>query len=133
MNRLDELSEKYWIEIDNAVGPFDEVVKKALKDAMIEYHEGQPSSDPKEFDVFWAKYGKKVGRTPALKKWLKLKKADVEKILDTVDDFVAANPGVQFRPHPLTYINQRRWEDELPTQNRKRIIEEVKKNTWAYD
>jgi hypothetical protein len=132
MDRLDQLAEKYWSIIDVAVGPLDEAVKQALKDAMVEYSE-QSSCSPEDFDVFWKKYGKKVGRTPALKKFMKLKRVDIEKILATVDDFVIAHPDVQFRPHPLTYINQRRWEDELPgLQQRKHIIAEVKKNTWTY-
>jgi hypothetical protein len=132
MDRLDQLAEKYWSAINCGVGPFEDVTKQALRDAMVEYSQ-QSSCSPEDFDVFWKKYGKKVGRTPALKKFMKLKRVDIEKILATVDDFVRAHPDAQYRPHPLTYINQKRWEDEIAgVSERREIIDAVKQNTWTY-
>jgi predicted phage replisome organizer len=68
------------------------------------------------FDEFWNKYDKKIAKGSCEKKWKKLSETDKESILSTVSAFVRSTPDVTFRPHPLTYLNQKRWEDELPNQ-----------------
>lgn len=65
------------------------------------------------FDEFWKSYDKKVARDKCIRKWAKLARADREAILGTVKKFVLAHPDPIYRPHPLTYLNQRRWEDDL--------------------
>ena len=68
------------------------------------------------FDSFWSVWPKKVKRTPSRKKWvsMKLDKLANEIIKDV--EFRVAN-DVQWKrgyiPDPLTYLNQRRWEDEM--------------------
>ena len=69
------------------------------------------------FDDFWASWPsskRKVARAECEKKWFKLN-------LDKVADNIIASIGklknteqwtTGFDPAPLTYINQRRWEDE---------------------
>lgn len=69
------------------------------------------------FDDFWASWPsskRKVARAECEKKWFKLN-------LDKVADSIIASVGklkkteqwtTGFDPAPLTYINQRRWEDE---------------------
>lgn len=69
------------------------------------------------FDEFWATWPtskRKVAKSTCETKWLKLK-------LDTVADrIIASVTGLRgseqwtsgYEPAPLTYINQRRWEDD---------------------
>lgn len=68
-----------------------------------------------QFDLFWSKYPNKNCKKPAKEKFMKLSDLDIEKILMTVDAFAAYK---QFKDyvHPMatTYLNQRRWEDEMP-------------------
>ena len=67
------------------------------------------------FDVFWSLYNKKVGDKSACeKKWNNLKDTDRQKIIDTLPSFINTIEDKQYQPHPSSYLNQRRWEDELP-------------------
>lgn len=83
-----------------------------------------------QFDLFWSKYPNKNSKKPAKEKFMKLSDLDIEKILMTVDAFAAYK---QFKDyvHPMatTYLNQRRWEDEipkvLPDQNKPQITRDV--------
>ena len=71
------------------------------------------------FDLFYKEYPRKVGKTEALKAWNKLNVTDTlfqeimaglkghKKSRDWLKD------GGQFIPHPSTWLNQKRWEDEL--------------------
>ncbi len=67
-----------------------------------------------EFEIFWNSYGKKVDRVKCEKAWKKLKKQEIEKILETVNRYVGANPDIQYRKNPLTYLNGKCFNDELP-------------------
>jgi uncharacterized protein YdaU (DUF1376 family) len=66
------------------------------------------------FSDFWNLYDHKVGgRDKTEKKWNRLKAQERVAIMAHVPDFVRSKPDKQFRPHPATYLNQRRWEDEI--------------------
>jgi hypothetical protein len=67
-----------------------------------------------EFEIFWNSYGKKVDRVKCEKAWKKLKKQEIDKILETVNRYVGANPDIQYRKNPLTYLNGKCFNDELP-------------------
>jgi hypothetical protein len=68
------------------------------------------------FDVFWNAYDKKVGNKKlCIQRWNKLKDAERQKIIDTLPTFIASIRDKQYLPYPEKYLNQRRWEDELPT------------------
>lgn len=68
------------------------------------------------FTSFWELYNKKVGdRSKCEKKWNKLGPGEREKIMKTLPDFLKRITDKQFQPHPATYLNQKRWEDELTT------------------
>lgn len=66
------------------------------------------------FNIFWDKYPKKIGKKDCLDKWLKLKEDDISKILETIDTFVNYKPFDTYtHPNPSTYLNQQRWNDEI--------------------
>lgn len=66
------------------------------------------------FKVFWDKYPVKTKKQLAKTKFLKLQKEDIDQILKTIDGFVNYKPFEDYNhPHPTTYLNNRRWEDEL--------------------
>jgi len=67
-----------------------------------------------EFEIFWNSYGKKVDRVKCEKAWKKLKKQEIDKILETINRYVGANPDIQYRKNPLTYLNGKCFNDELP-------------------
>ena len=65
-----------------------------------------------QFDKFWEMYDKKIGTKDAKTKFLKLPIKDIEKIFETLPHYLKSTPDIKFRKHPVTYLNQRTWEDE---------------------
>jgi len=66
------------------------------------------------FGEFWELYGKKVGdKTKCEKKWNNLSLAVQEKIIQILPQFKNSITDKQFQPHPLTFLNGKRWEDEI--------------------
>ena len=76
------------------------------------------------FDRFWKIYPKKVGKGAALKSFKKIKPGEelTQKMIGAVEAQKKSamwlrNNG-QYIPNPSTWLNQGRWEDELPQENR---------------
>lgn len=70
------------------------------------------------FQIFWKNYPRKVGKGAAEKAWKKIKtpKAVLTTILTSLEwqkqsENWTKDNG-EYIPHPATYLNQRRWEDE---------------------
>jgi hypothetical protein len=74
----------------------------------------------REFDVFWAAYPRHTGKQDAYKAFVKLKpdEALMAAILSGIERQKQSaqwtKDGGQFIPHPATWLNGCRWEDELP-------------------
>ena len=72
------------------------------------------------FDQFWKSYPRKVGKPAALKAFKRLNVDAV--LLTTILKAIDAQKrteqwsrdGGQYIPHPTTWLNQERWNDELP-------------------
>ncbi len=85
------------------------------------------------FDSFWKSYPKKKAKGDAEKAFSKLK-PDAE-LLKTMLDAIEAQSrlpdwtkdGGQFIPYPATWINQRRWEDEVssPQESKYNVTEVI--------
>lgn len=78
------------------------------------------------FDQFWKKYPRKVAKPNALKSWLKVKPDDelTKQIIGAIDKQGLCNREIQFVPHPATWLNARRWEDEInPNENQNSMFE----------
>lgn len=78
------------------------------------------------FAEFWKQYPRKVGKQAARSAWMKVKPtaALFEQIMVAVDaakrSMEWTKEGGRFIPHPSTWINQGRWDDELtPSTNTK--------------
>lgn len=69
----------------------------------------------KSFDQFWSIWPKKVAKDPAKKAFLKINLDDLllAKILKAVREQSKNWKDKQFIPNPSTWINQKRWEDEI--------------------
>lgn len=78
------------------------------------------SADMDGFALFWQEYPRKAAKAAALKAWQKLNPSPelVERIIAHVRDHKRSpdwiKDGGQFVPHPATFINGRRWEDDIP-------------------
>jgi uncharacterized protein YdaU (DUF1376 family) len=80
----------------------------------------QGGDDP--FDLFWNLYPRKVGKEAARKAFDKaVKKAPVSDIMAglhaQLPAILATEP--RFQPHPATWLNQGRWQDEVQKPERK--------------
>jgi len=72
-----------------------------------------------EFNLFWSLYPKKTGKNAAYKSWNKTR-PNIEAVIKTLTWQKQSKQwfekGGQFIPNPATWINQHRWEDEMPEQ-----------------
>lgn len=76
------------------------------------------------FETFWKEYPRKIGKGAALKAWKRNGIPDLDILLTALSKQKKSKQweDSQFIPHPATWLNQGRWEDET---------EEVKKNGWS--
>ncbi len=69
------------------------------------------------FDKFWEIYPRKVGKGAARRKW-QTKKCDnyFDEIIKAVEQYTNSQQweSIRYIPHPATFLNQERWEDEIP-------------------
>ena len=79
-----------------------------------------------EFEIFWNEYNKKIDRAKTEKVWNKLTTEEVQKILANVKFYTLANPDLQYRKNPLTYLNGKCFNDEI--QNLKNPVNQVALN-----
>ena len=72
------------------------------------------------FDTFWEIYPRKAGKQRARAAWAKaLKTATAQEIIDGARAFASdPNRDPQYTPHPTTWLNAGRWEDDpLPARS----------------
>lgn len=78
-----------------------------------------------DFEAFWTAYPKKVDKAKARKVWDKLRpdEALLRRMLDAIAAWKRSEQwtkdGGQFILNPTTWLNGRRWEDELPNVHKK--------------
>lgn len=76
----------------------------------------------KEFECFWNLYNKKKGdKEKIFIKWKNIKQDDRDKIFKTLPAFLESISDKQFQPFPETYLNNKRWNDELETTSNPKI------------
>jgi hypothetical protein len=75
------------------------------------------------FDEFWSLYPRKIAKATARKAWAKLSPEQqlmAAKAIDTHCQYWSAKETeLEFIPHPATWLNQERWEDELVIEPKK--------------
>lgn len=78
------------------------------------------SDYPESFETFWKSYPRKVSKGEAWKSWNKLK-PPLDIVLKALEDQKLCDQwqkdGGKFIPHPTTWLNGRRWEDEVEIKN----------------
>ena len=77
-----------------------------------------------EFESFWRCYPKKIGKGKAFEAWKKLK-PPLQTCIEQIEAMRISDDWLkevgQFIPHPTTWLNGRRWDDEKP-KPRKRLV-----------
>ena len=82
-----------------------------------------PAAKPPGFDEFYAAYPRKVAKIVARRAWVKAKdKPPLDAILKALEAQKASEAwtkdGGQYIPHPATWLNQGRWDDEVDNAQR---------------
>lgn len=110
------ISISYWNEYQ------DSEQQKNNKRTTREQHVNTNKNDKEQiknekkisFVVFWDLYDKKEQRDSCEKKWNALDLETQEKIISVLPDYVKWKNEKQYRPNPQTFLNQKRWLDEIP-------------------
>ena len=101
-----------------------------------------------DFDSFWRFYPRKAGKEAARKAWLKLRPEQhimqmiADNVKERVDKGEWRKDNQSFILHASTYLNQKRWEDEvLDQQTQKRtdpesiksvpVMDKITDRSWA--
>jgi hypothetical protein len=75
------------------------------------------------FDKFYALYPRKQGRRAAEKSWQRLSSLEQQDALNALSNHIEywklKQTEKEFIPHPATWLNQGRWEDELDMEVKK--------------
>ena len=68
-----------------------------------------------KFDKFWKLYPRKVSKFSAKRTWNRLKNEEIEEIFKVMSGHIIRwrEKEIKYVPHPSTWLNQKRWEDEL--------------------
>jgi len=108
----------------NSVNPVNSVKKVSSNEGT------SPPPEPPGFVDFWDAYAFKKGKGAARKAWLQAgKKLLPERIIAAAADFAAARDP-RFIPHPATWLNEERWDDD-PTTYQPRKENRVDQSTAA--
>lgn len=66
-----------------------------------------------DFEKFWDLYDKKRNREKCSKKWKTLSVSDREAAIAYIPNYKRSQPNKLYRKDPLSFLNQRAWNDEL--------------------
>lgn len=103
--------------------PSIQVEVKEEEKVKVEVEVEDLMSDNDFFEKFWNMYDKKVGnKQGCMKKFKRLKSEEVQKIFNTLPSFIASIKDKKFQPFPETYINQKRWNDEIVVKSQTKTI-----------
>ncbi len=83
-------------------------------------HKKDTHAANEKFEEFWKAYPRKIGKGAALRSWEKISPSEdlFTRILGSVAEHLNDPQWKEMRyiPHPATYLNQTRWDDEIQTQ-----------------
>jgi len=101
-----------------------------ISDMRFNIKKNNEPSDRKEkaFEMFWGLYDKRVSLNKARTSFMQLTLEDMGKAIKGVKAYVDSTPDKAYRKFPSTWINQRCWEDEIITSDKKKINRYVKPN-----
>ena len=84
------------------------------------------------FDEFWSLYPRKIAKATARKAWAKLSAEQQLMAAKAIDAhcqyWSAKETELEFIPHPATWLNNERWEDELVIEPKK----EKQSKEWMF-
>jgi hypothetical protein len=105
------------VELEKALRP-----NSSSSDGQVSKSTVRKNHSPAGFDEFWSLYPRKEAKQAALKAWRKVKRDELPAILAGLKVATQTEQwqkdGGQFVPLPASWLNGRRWEDEVtPTKH----------------
>jgi len=97
----------------------DTRVRRTIKNQKDISHAGEDS----DFTAFWSAYPRKVAKPAALKAWRSAKhRPPLADLLAALDRHKRSEQWqtARFIPHPATWLNGQRWDDQLPTADERK-------------
>lgn len=80
-------------------------------------HDSILDTNDSGFSEWWDMYGKKIDRGKCEKKWEKLSDAERSACIAATPAYVASTPDIQYRRNPMTYLNNKSWENQIIPRN----------------
>lgn len=113
-------------EKDESYGLANEKLTGKLKKANQNQNQNHnnPQTPKGDFDAFWDLCPRKVGKAAARKSYDKaVKTVDPQKIADAMQAFAKSQAGKdpQYIPHPSTWLNAGRWDDDVQSDGGNRV------------
>jgi hypothetical protein len=90
-------------------------IQVELNDARAKT-EIEMQSAASDFETFYSTYPRKVSKTNAEKAWKK-QKCVLSEVMPSLQKQMKLWNDPQFIPHPATWLNGRRWEDDLTSKS----------------
>lgn len=94
--------------------PIERTIEEPLPNHPLPYNNKNEKNVNILFVEFWNLYDKKIGsKKKCEKKWLSLSDEQRSKIISGLPAWKKTITEKKYQPHPLTYLNNERWEDEI--------------------
>lgn len=111
-----------WQPVGNQLEPQVKLSKVKLSKVKLD-----TGSYSESFESFWKEYPEKVGKSKAFESWEKLSPTEKERSmvqlkLQVENNHFRNKSGIDYIPHPTTWLNQKRWEDEIKVEKKLEII-----------
>ena len=131
-NRAYTLDEKQGVPLTNVYKKIESTVTRRVPDVRIEENrieenrlDNNTLGQRVDFNIFWIQYPEKKAKGRAELFWKKMKVKEQTDAIEAIKKQLLNNhfkgkDGKDYIPHPTTWLNQRRWEDEI----------KLKKDAW---
>lgn len=110
-----EILIKYGLFYEGKITVSKELMDSHVNDNGIINDIVNDNEKPKiDFEIFWNLYNKKLGsKDNCNKKWDKLSLEIQQKIINILPDYHKSITDKTYQPYPETWLNQKRWENEI--------------------
>lgn len=118
------------VEIYNA---FIEGWQAAQREKKAKVKEATLAMDDEyTFERWWKLYGISKSKDKCMAKWVKMTYDERKLAVERTPAYVTSTPDIRYRKNPLTWLNQRCWNDEIYTQLPAQLIEADAEKFMAY-
>lgn len=73
------------------------------------------------FNLFWNLFDNKKSRDKCERKWNTMSAKDQISCMESLPEYIKSTPDRQFRKHPITYLNQKCWNDKIYSKDEEKI------------